>query len=215
MDRLKALAVFKAVVDHRGFSPAADAMYLSRAAVTRMVQDLETLLGVRLLARSTRGMSLTSVGRDVLAHADRLLSSYDELASLGKLSASEPMGTVRLLAPAAYGRRYLGPALSAFMQRHPKVEIDLDLREGPLSLVADGFDVALCAGADLRDALIARRLADTPVGMFAAPSYVSRRGTPAHPNELLSHDCLGAGSMDSTGRWRLRSIDTGEDLPSQ
>jgi DNA-binding transcriptional LysR family regulator len=211
MDRLKALAVFKAVVDHRGFSRAADALYLSRAAVTRMVQDLETQLGVRLLARSTRSISLTSVGQDVLAHAARLLSSYDELASLGKLSASEPMGTVRLLAPAAYARHYLGPALSDFMQRHPKVEIDLVLREGPLSLIAKGFDVALCTEADLRDTLIARRLADTPVSMFAAPCYVARRGAPSHPSELLSHDCLGAGPIESTGRWSLQSINTGED----
>src|SRR5882762_9234894 len=128
MDRLKALGMFKAVVDKGGFARAAAELDVSCAVVSRTVQELELLLGVQLLQRTTRRITLTAVGQQVLTRAADLLDAYNELAALSSLSASEPSGIVRLAAPASYARRYLGHALAAFMARHPKVRVDLRMR---------------------------------------------------------------------------------------
>jgi DNA-binding transcriptional LysR family regulator len=196
MDRLSALATFKAVVENGGFARAAAVLEVSCAKVTRSVQDLEQLLGVQLLKRTTRRMSLTSVGQQVLSRAADLLDSYDALAALSSLSANEPSGTVRLAAPASFSRRYLGPALAEFMSRYPKVWVDVLLREGPIDVITDEVDMMLCLRSDLRASLVARRIGGTEVGLFASPRYLATRGDLEHPLDLLSHNCLttcGAG----------------------
>jgi DNA-binding transcriptional LysR family regulator len=190
MDRLGALAIFKSVVDHGGFARAAAVLEVSCAKVTRSVQDLEMLLGVQLLKRTTRSMSLTSVGREVLARAAELLDSYDALAAMSSLSANEPAGTVRLAAPASFSRRYLGPALADFMARHPKVWVDLRMREGGVDVISDEVDVMLCVRSDLRPSLITRRIGGAEVGVYASPGYLAMHGEPTRPVELLNHNCL-------------------------
>ena len=109
MDRLKALSVFKAVADRGSFGAAASALDISVGAVSRTVQDLEGLLGARLLHRTTRRVALTAVGEDVLSRVGGLLQSYDELAAIGQLSTNEPAGMIRMAAPALFARSYLGP----------------------------------------------------------------------------------------------------------
>jgi DNA-binding transcriptional LysR family regulator len=196
MDRLSALATFKSVVENGSFARAATVLDVSCAKVTRSVQDLELLLGVQLLKRTTRRMSLTSVGQQVLSRAADLLDSYDALAALSSLSANEPSGTVRLAAPATLSRRYLGPALADFTSRNPKVRVDIVTREGPIDVIADEVDMMLCLRSDLRASLVARRIGGTEVGLFASPRYLATRGDVEHPLDLLTHNCLttcGAG----------------------
>lgn len=207
MDRLKALSVFKAVADNGSFVAAASALDITSPVASRAVQDLETLLGVRLLHRTTRRLSLTAVGEDVLRRAGGLLQSYDELAAVGRLSASEPAGVIRMAAPASFARHYLGPALAAFRARYPQVQVDLQLCEGTVNAVLDEVDLALCLPEDLRSMQIARPLASTEVGIYASPSYLAHKGEPTHPSQLAQHDCLTSRTAGTGANWRFQQLD--------
>lgn len=209
MDRLKALAVFKTVVGAGSFVGAATQLDLSTAAVSRTMRELEELLGVRLLHRSTRRVSLTDVGAAMLARIDPLLESYEELRLLGSSSASKPSGVVRLAAPAGMGCRHLGPQLAAFRALCPEVTVDLQLLDDVLAARHEEPDLALCLTSQLRPAQIARPLARVGVGLFAAASYLARAGMPRHPTELAQHDCLTYGPARGAQPWVLRDAASG------
>jgi DNA-binding transcriptional LysR family regulator len=207
MDRLKALSVFKTIVDKGGFARAAQALGMSCAQVTRSVQDLEALLGVQLLQRTTRRVSLTGIGQDVLSRASSLLESYEELASLSRTSAREPTGLVRVVAPTWYGHHFLAPVVAQFRSRFPEVSIDLRLSNEAPDLVADEADLALCRQEDLRPSFVARRLAEAEVGLFASPGYLARKGMPGRPADLLEHDCLSCTELQSGTSWCFSDVD--------
>lgn len=209
MDRLKALEIFKSVVDKGSFVKGAEALDISCSAATRAVQELEASLGVRLLERSSRRIGLTAVGREVLQQTAELLARYRELEATSSLSASEAAGSVRLAAPAAYGRQVLVPALAHFSMLHPRIHVDLRVNDDGADLLADEADLALCLGPQLRQTLIARRVCIAQLGLYAAPSYVARKGAPRHPAELSAHDCLGADGGAGL-HWELRHAATQE-----
>ena len=208
MDRLKALSVFKAVADNGSFTAAASALDISGPSASRTVQDLEGMLGVRLMHRTTRRIALTAVGEDVLRRAGGLLQSYDELTSIGRLSASEPAGVVRMAAPALFARHYLGPALAVFRDRYPQVHIDLQLCEGPANM--QGVDLAVCLSDEVRATQIARPLASVEFGVYASPSYLGRKGDPDHPLQLVAHDCLTCKSVGAGATWSFEDPDSGD-----
>ena len=208
MDRLKALAIFKAVVDHGGFARAASAMDLSSSAVTRLVQELEQRLGVRLLQRTTRRVTLTPVGEAVFARATDLLASYDELEAFSSLSATEPHGLIRMAAPAAYGRAHLGQALAAFRCRWPRAAVDLRLRDTAHDGPADEADLVLCLGSDLRTSLIARQVARIEIGLYASARFLDLHGEPATPADLARCDGLVNRATRGAG-WSLVHAGTG------
>lgn len=208
MDRLKALAIFKSVVDQGGFSRAAASMNLSASLVTRSVQDLEAHLGVRLLLRTTRTVALTSVGTSVFERAAGVLASYDELEAFSSLSAREPNGQIRITAPAAYGRFALGQPLAAFRSRWPGVSVDLRLRDDPQDGQADDADLVLCVGPVLRSSRVARPLACIDVGLYASADYLRVHGEPAAPADLARLDALVNRHQRGAG-WSLRHRDTG------
>ena len=210
MDRLKALSVFKAVADNRSFIGAALALDISCPMASRAVQDLEALLGVRLMHRTSRRLALTAAGEDVLHRVSGLLKSYDELASIGRRSASEPTGMIRMAAPASLARHYLGPALAAFRARYPQVQVDLHLCEGPMNDIADEMDLALCMVEDLRLAQIARPLASVEVGVYAAPKYLARKGEPTRPSQLVEHDCLTSKAARTGANWSFEHVGSGD-----
>ena len=210
MDRLRMLEVFKAVADRGSFTKAADALGLSNAVTSRALQELETELGVRLLQRTTRSVSLTSEGRDVLERAQSLLESYDDLLAASKVGAEETAGEIRLSAPSSLGGRRLGPLLAGFTERYPLVRVDLQLTDSQDDMVGEGVDLALRMGDDLRHSLIARRIGQIRLGMFASPGYLKRYGVPQHPGELARHHCLTYGGAGKTPAWRLRHRHTGE-----
>jgi DNA-binding transcriptional LysR family regulator len=210
MDRMKALSVFKAVADNGSFVAAASALDISCPVASRVVQDLETLLGVRLLHRTTRRLALTAVGEDVLRRAASLLQSYDELASIGRLSASEPAGVIRMAAPASFARHYLGTALATFRAHYPLVQVDLQLCEGTVNAILDEVDLALCQSEELRATQVARPLARMEVGIYAAPSYLAHKGEPTHPSQLVLHDCLTSRATGTGTTWSFRQLDGGD-----
>lgn len=210
MDRLRALSIFKAVVDAGSFTAAASALDLAKPIVTRSIRDLEGELGVQLLRRTTRRMSLTPIGESILERAGALLDSYDEILSIGRSAATEPSGLVRLFAPMALGCRYLGAPLAAFRARYPKVVVDLQLRDGPLGGAGEDPDVALCFEGELRDSHVGRPLMRAEVGAFAAPALLSRNGEPRHPFELGLTDCLTLGSTRGASEWSFTHAASGE-----
>lgn len=210
MDRLRMLEVFKAVADRGSFTKGADALGLSNAVTSRALQELEAQLGVRLLQRTTRSVSLTSEGRDVLERAESLLDSYDDLIAASKLGAQEVAGEIRLSAPTSLGGRRLGPMLAGFTERYPLVRVDLQLTDSQDDMVGEGVDLALRVGDDLKRSLIARRIGEVKLGIFASPKYLKRHGVPQRPSELSRHHCLTYGGTGKNPAWRLRHRLTGE-----
>src|SRR5262249_33155363 len=140
-------------------------------------------------------------GEDVLCHAAQLLSSYDELARIGRAGAQEPSGVIRLAAPAAFARHHLGPSLARFRKLYPQVRVELQLYEGALGSTMDEADLALCLQGDLRSMQIARQVTDLMMGIYASPRYLAQRGQPTHPSDLTLHDCLTVKHAGSAAKW--------------
>jgi LysR family transcriptional regulator, regulator for bpeEF and oprC len=210
MDRLKSLEVFKTVADKGSFVRGAEALNLSNSVTTRAVQDLESLLGVRLFQRTTRRIALTVEGRSVLDQAVGILERYDQLAASSSLAATEAAGEIRLHAPVAYGMRCLGPALARFGAEHPRVRVDLKLSDAEPDLVGDGVDLALLVGRDPGLSAIARPVGYVEMGIYASRDYLARHGVPAEPSDLQKHASLTLGGTAHSSRWTLRRNDSSD-----
>ena len=203
MDRLKALEIFKSVAERGSFVRTADALDLATPTVTRAVQNLERLLGLRLLQRSTRSVMLTPEGKDVLDRARGLLSSFEELEAISSALSLEVAGDIRLSAPVSFGVRRLGPILASFTSKYPKARIDLQLTDVAVNLIESGVDLALRISRELPDSLVARRVGNAALGVFGSPEYLRRRGAPEHPSELHRHECLSYNGALNASRWTL------------
>ncbi len=213
MDKFKQIETFVSVVQRGSLTAAAQAEGVAAAMIGRRIDALEARLGVKLLVRTTRRLSLTHEGAAFLEDSIRLLSDLDnmELAvSAGSIRAS---GQLRITAPAGFGRRHVAPLVPRFHALHPDVRISLNLSDRVVDLAAEGFDCAVRVG-DLPDSsYISTRLADNRRQCVATPGYLQCHGTPRHPNELLlpQHRCLMLSSEASQTRgWAF--MDQGELL---
>jgi DNA-binding transcriptional LysR family regulator len=185
------LALFARVVDEGGFSRAAQRLAVPKSTVSRRVAHLERQLGEPLLRRTTRKLAVTDFGRAVLEHARHVAEDVAAAASLAQHRQRQPSGRLRVSLPADFANLLLAPFLAAFGLRYPGVTLEIDLSARFVDLVAEGFDVALRMGPLPDDAtLAARRLATFTGGLYAAPSYVARRGVPREPAELMQHEAL-------------------------
>ena len=185
------LLLFARVVGEGSFSRAASRLGLPKSTVSRRVAALESHLGERLLLRTTRRLTVTEFGEAVLAHARHVAEDVDAAESLAQSRQSEPSGRLRVTMPNDLANLVLAPVLSAFLERYPKVALEVDLSARFVDLVAENFDVALRPGPLADDAtLAARRVATFSAGLYASPRYVARRGTPAEPEALMEHDAL-------------------------
>ncbi len=206
---LEAWAIFAAVVEHRSFSGAAEAIGLSKATVSKAVTRLEAQIGQSLFHRTSRHLALTEAGRSLSEHAARILAEAKAAEEAARDAASAPSGRIRLAAPMSFGIGNVAPLLAEFLSTHPGVEIDLHCSDARVDIVAEGFDVALRIG-DLPDSsLRARRLCDIEAYLVAAPAYLDAHGTPQHPAELTQHRLLGYSNI--AGPWRFRHAD-GSDV---
>ncbi|PDT03063.1 LysR family transcriptional regulator [Rhizobium chutanense] len=199
------LAMFAKVAEERSFARAAKTLGVSVPTVSRAVSRLEKRLGARLFNRTSRQLALTDFGLRLVDSASRLYAEAEAAENAARELSSRPRGLIRLAVPMAFGTRWLAPILPDFFEMYPDISIDLHMSDATVDLVGDGFDAALRI-AVLRDSsLVARRL--TPVARFilAAPSYLERYGTPAHPRELTAHHCLGYAYRPQRDVWRLRN----------
>ncbi|MEN9368793.1 MAG: hypothetical protein RL489_3151 [Pseudomonadota bacterium] len=209
MDRLKQLETFAAVVSRGSLSAAAQAEGVAPAVIGRRIDALEERLGVKLMVRTTRRLSLTHEGSAFLEDCTRILAdiaSAEASVSAGGVKAS---GHVRITAPGGFGRRHVAPLVPGFLAQHPEVSISLNLSDRVIDLVNEGYDCAVRVG-DLPDSsLISVRLADNRRLCVAAPAYLARAGVPQHPLELMrgGHECLTLSSEASQSRGWAFTID--------
>jgi DNA-binding transcriptional LysR family regulator len=166
-------------------------MGLPKSTVSRRVAALEAGLGERLLLRTTRKLTVTDFGRNILEHAQQVASEVEAAASLAQHRQAEPGGRLRVSMPADFANIVLGPLLADFIQRYPLISLELDLSPRRVDLIGENFDIAIRMGELPDDAsLAARRLAVFSASLYAAPAYLQRRGMPAEPEALMEHECL-------------------------
>ena len=184
------LTLFLRVAALHNISQAGQELGLSPAVASAHLNKLESSLGVRLIHRTTRKVSLTPEGQAFLNHAEDVISAVESAkASVGAGSTS-PTGTLRIAAPASFGRQHILPALNGFMQKYPKLKLDLKLSDTIVDLVEGGFDIAI-RNSELKDSsLIARKLSDDKRVLCASPSYLEKYGKPATPYDLHTHNCI-------------------------
>jgi DNA-binding transcriptional LysR family regulator len=205
--QLEAMALFARVVEAGGFSAAARELGLSKGSVSKRVARLEDRLGVRLLNRTTRRLSLSEAGEAFYAGCRRMLSEAEAAELAVTHLASAPRGTLRINAPMSFGQQHLAPALTDFLGRYPELAVDLVLDDREVNLVQDGFDVGVRIKSLQDSSLIARRLAPSRALICAAPSYLAAHGAPARPEDLTRHACLLYSYQTDPGIWVLRGPD--------
>lgn len=207
MDKFQEMSSFVAVVEAGSFVGAADALGLSKAAVSRHVAELEQRLGARLLQRTTRRLSLTDDGQLFLARAKDMLAAVDEAESEIRSRSGEPSGRLRINAPLTFGVLHLAPLWGRFAQAYPKVSLDIELSDRVVDLVEEGYDLAVRITNLPNSQLVSRQLASTRMVACASPQYLAEHGTPAQPAELAQHNVISYSYWSAGNEWTFHAAD--------
>lgn len=207
MDKLTSLQVFSHVARGGSFAAAARDMNMSRAMVSKHVMQLESDLGVRLLNRNTRQVSLTEAGAEYLERLGHILAELDDAELALTTLNTEPRGLLRLNAPPSFGAFHLVPLLAEFMQAYPNVHVEMKLTDRAADVVEEGFDLAIEVGRLADSSLVARVLAHSRLVICGSPDYLRKHGTPQTPEDLANHNCLTSSRFPPRDEWPLRSPD--------
>jgi len=199
--------VLVSVVEAGSFVGAAEALDLSPAAVSRQVAALESRLGVRLLNRTTRRLSLTGEGEVFVERARDLLEAVAEAEAEVTERSAEAIGRLRVNAPVSFGIRHLAGLWGEFLERYPRLQLDITLSDRTVDLVEEGFDLAIRIGRLPDSSLVARRLASTRMVLCASPRYVERQGAPDHPKALADHVVWSYSYFALGDEWRFDGPD--------
>jgi DNA-binding transcriptional LysR family regulator len=200
------LGFFSSLAGAGSLSAAARELGITTPAVSKRLALMESRVGLSLVNRTTRRMSLTPEGELYLEHARRILGEIDDMAQLLGMSKATPKGLLRVNATLGFGRSHVAPLISRFVRKHPQVEVQLQLSVNPPPLSDDAFDVCIRFGAPPDARIIARHIAPNRRLLCAAPAYLARHGTPRVPNDLTRHDCIGIRQGEEAyGVWRLTS----------
>jgi len=202
MDRLGCMETFVKVVDCGQFSAAARALALSASQVTTQVQQLEQRLGVRLLNRTTRKISLTEVGRAFYAECARILAQIEQAERSAQALQQAPRGTLRINCSVAMSPLVV-PFLAEFSRRYPEIAVNLAITDDLVDLIQEQIDVAIHETPPASASLISRRVATYRYVVCGSPDYLARRGVPRQPADLMHHDCLRASSNARQEAWRF------------
>ena len=204
MNQVSELAFFIQLNKLGSLAATARELNLTPPAVSKRLARLEQRLGVRLLNRTTRSISLTAEGELYLTNAQRLLGEIEEMERQVSSSRAEPKGLLRVNAPLGFGRTHISPAISSFVKRYPEVEVQLHLTDRPINLPDNAIDVAVRFGELPDSRLIARKIAVNRRRLCAAPAYLEAFGHPNTPDDLSRHNCIVLRQNDSAfGIWRL------------
>ena len=207
MDRFQSLTAFAKVVETGSFARAADRLDVSVSAVSRQVAELEAHLGVRLLNRTTRRLSLTDSGRAFHERCIQLLADLEEAEQEVIASAIVPRGTLRVTASISFGVGYLAESIAQFRRQHPQLRFDLELSDRAVDLVDEGIDLAIRIGDIGSQGLIGRRIGVAQLICCAAPSYLARHEAPRTPADLAAHPCLTYAYSSTGNVWRFADRD--------
>jgi len=184
VDRFDAMQAFARVVEAGSFTKAAETLHMSKTTVTQLVQQLEARLRVKLLNRTTRKVNVTADGAIYYERVIKLLADMDDAETSLSGASALPRGRLRVDVPSPLARLILLPALPEFHQRYPDIQIDMGVSDRIVDIIDENVDCVVRGGELLDQSLMARRVADLQLGVFAAPSYLARAGTPRHPREL-------------------------------
>jgi len=204
MDRFQEMRAFVAVVETGSFVRAADATDLSKTAVSRLVGDLESRLGARLLHRTTRRLSLTQEGEVFYERCKRLLEEVAEAEAELTAQAAEASGQLRVNVPTTFGLLHLAPLWPAFMAQHPKVVLDVTLADRLVDLVDEGYDLAVRIARLQASSLVSRPLTSTRMILCASPEYLRRHGTPEHPSDVARHSVIAYTLLSMGEQWEFQ-----------
>ncbi|RZI95636.1 MAG: LysR family transcriptional regulator [Variovorax sp.] len=200
------LGFFSALASAGSLSAAARELGITTPAVSKHLALMESRIGMALVNRTTRRMSLTPEGELYLSHARRILGDIDSMGELLGASKATPRGLLRVNATLGFGRSHVAPLISKFVRKHPQVEVQLQLSVNPPPLTDDSFDVCIRFGAPPDSRVVARHIAANRRLLCAAPAYLARRGMPKVPNDLTKHNCIGIRQGEEAyGVWRLSS----------
>ncbi|SHH09711.1 LysR family transcriptional regulator [Cognatishimia maritima] len=203
MDKIDRMRAFALVAKNASFTIAATRMGRSSRLVSKYVADLENALGVQLLNRTTRSVSLTDAGATYLAMCEPLLEGFDELEERIRSDQASLHGVIHISAPTGFGALRLAPSLARFASEHPNVELDLQFSDRRVSIIEEGFDLAIRIGPMRDSSLRVRKLGHMPLVVCASPDYLERVGTPDHPHALLAHECILDGNNTEPTIWRF------------
>jgi DNA-binding transcriptional LysR family regulator len=201
MDRLDELAIFLAIIDSGSLAGAARQLRRSRPVVTRALAALEERSGTRLIARSTRQLTVTDAGRQLAASARDILTRYE--ASLSGVTAAPMRGLLRITAPLAFGRRHVTPIVAEFLDLHREMQVELVLADRNLDLIEEGLHLGVRIGSLPNSRLVARRVGEVRRVLVAAPAYLAARGTPKRPADLAAHETIASIAAGQTMLWRF------------
>ena len=202
MDKLASIKIFLQVVRAGSFVRAAEQSVLSQTSASRLVRELEETVGVRLLNRSTRSLSLTDAGEKLFTFYGQVVDDLDGIeAEMSGSNGSAAPVRLRVAFPHTFATRRLGAAICRFREEHPTVDLEIRLDDSPTDLIRDGFDLSIRIAPTLRSSAIARRIASVPIVACAAPAYLQRRGAPLTPAALAEHDCLIYTDNDPPDDW--------------
>ena len=211
MDRLKQMETFVAVANRGSLTAAAHAEGVAPAIIGRRIDALEARLGVKLLVRTTRRITLTHEGVSFLEDCQRLLAELQSAESSVTAGGVKASGHLRITAPAGFGRKHVAPLVPEFLQRNPEVTLSLDLTDRLVDLVNEGYDCAVRVGALADSSLVSVRLGESRRACVASPAYIRRHGAPQNPQDLQRHRCLPYSSVASQPRGWVFQVD-GEPL---
>jgi DNA-binding transcriptional LysR family regulator len=207
MDKFLEMKVFASVVDEGSFIGASERLEMSKAAVSRYVSELEGRLSVRMLNRTTRRLSMTPEGEVFYNRCKALLELLEDAESELTAKALEAKGTVKINVPVTFGNMHLAPLWGAFMERHPKVQLEVVLSDRVVDLVDEGFDLALRIARLPSSTLISRKLASTRMVLCATPGYLKAHGNPQSPADLAAHKIVAYTYLATKDEWEFAGPD--------
>lgn len=203
MQDLNLMAIYAHVVASGSFSAAALRLGTSRSAVSKAVAKLEHSLGVRLLHRSTRHLSVTEVGAVFVEHCNRIVEEMVQAEQVASSLHAQPRGTLRVAASVAFGTLHVAPALANFLGRYPDLDVDMTISDRSIDLAEEGYDVIVRVASELPLSVVARQLAPVRRKLCATPEYFARHGLPRIPQDLSRHNCLDYTHSGEHGLWRF------------
>jgi DNA-binding transcriptional LysR family regulator len=208
VDRLVAMEAFVTVFETGSFSEAARQLHVGQPAISKTVAQLEDRLGVRLLLRSTRGLTPTEAGQAFYEHAKRAIDEADEADLAARGASAGLTGRLRVCAPVTFSRLHVVPYLSRFLDDHPSLEVDVIMDDRPIDLVEEGIDMALRMGTLADSSATARKIGQCRRLVVGTPSYFARAGEPKVPGDLVSHQAIMLTQPGLGGVWTFRQGST-------
>lgn len=204
MDKFRALETFIAVADVGSFSAASRQLNVSAPSVTRIIGDLEAHLGVKLLNRTTRIVTLTDIGQQYVEDAKEIIEKLSIADDAAKGAHIDPTGTLRITASTMFGKLYITPIITEYLNLYPKVKVEALFVDRVVNIYEEGLDVAVRIGHLEDSSLMASRVGEVSVQLCGCPEYLEKNGIPQHPQDLNNHNLIGLNLGGKQGEWAFR-----------